>query len=58
MWPTSTPPGRCCANVPLVSSIILHENEPGMCARASTAAIIERLDTDWLRRLSLELLAG
>lgn len=42
----------------LVGSIILHEREPGTWARASTAAVMERLDTDWLRRLSLELLAG
>ncbi len=42
----------------LVGSIILHESEPGTWARASTAAVMERLDTDWLRRLSLELLAG
>jgi predicted nucleotidyltransferase len=41
----------------LVGSIILHENEPGTWARASTAAVMERLDTEWLRRLSLELLA-
>ena len=42
----------------LIGSIILHESEPGMWARASTAAVMERLDTEWLRRLSLELLAG
>lgn len=42
----------------LVGSIILHESEPGTWAHASTAAVMERLDTDWLRRLSLELLAG
>lgn len=42
----------------LVGSIILHEGEPGMWARASTTAVMERLDTEWLRRLSLELLAG
>ncbi len=42
----------------LVGSIILHESEPGTWARASTAAVMERLDTEWLRRLSLELLAG
>ncbi len=42
----------------LVGSIILYEGEPGTWARASTAAVMERLDTEWLRRLSLELLAG
>lgn len=41
----------------LIGSIILHENEPGIWARASTTAVMERMDTDWLRRLSLELLA-
>lgn len=39
----------------LVGSIILHESEPGVWARASTAAVMERLDPEWLRRLSLEL---
>jgi predicted nucleotidyltransferase len=42
----------------LVGAIILHEEAPGVWARASTAAVVERLDTDWLRRLGLELLAG
>ncbi len=42
----------------LVGSIILYEREPGTWARASTAAVMQRLDTEWLRRLSLELLAG
>lgn len=42
----------------LVGSIILYENEPGTWARASTAAVMERLDTEWLRRLNLDLLAG
>jgi predicted nucleotidyltransferase len=42
----------------LVGSDILYENEPGTWARASTAAVMERMDTEWLRRLSLELLAG
>lgn len=42
----------------LVGSIILYENESGTWARASTAAVMQRLDTEWLRRLSLELLAG
>lgn len=42
----------------LIGSIILHEKEPGIWARASTAAVMERMDTEWLRRLSLELMAG
>ena len=42
----------------LVGSNILYEREPGMWARASTAAVVERMDTEWLRRMSLELLAG
>ena len=41
----------------LIGSIILYESEPGTWARASTAAVMERIDTDWMRRLSLELLA-
>ena len=41
----------------LVGSIILYESELGTWARASTAAIMERMDTDWLRQLSLDLLA-
>ena len=41
----------------LVGSTILYEDEPGTWARASTAAVMERMDTEWLRRLSLELLA-
>lgn len=42
----------------LIGSIILYEGEPGTWARASTAAVMQRLDTEWLRRLSMELLAG
>ena len=42
----------------LVGSHILYESEPGTWARVSTAAVMERMDTEWLRRLSLELLAG
>ena len=42
----------------LVGSVILYEGMPGTWARASTAAVMERLDTDWLRRLGTELLAG
>ncbi|MGH3934901.1 MAG: nucleotidyltransferase family protein [Pseudonocardiaceae bacterium] len=42
----------------LVGSSILYESEPGIWARESTAAVMQRMDTEWLRRLSLELLAG
>lgn len=41
----------------LVGSIALFESRPGAYAEAQMAAICERMDTDWLRRLDLELLA-
>jgi hypothetical protein len=41
----------------LVGSVVLDESEPGAWASASTAAVLERMDTEWLRRLDLELLA-
>lgn len=41
----------------LVGSIALYEREPGMFERAAVAAMVERMDTDWLRRLDLELMA-
>jgi predicted nucleotidyltransferase len=41
----------------LVGSVVLDESEPGASASASTAAVLERMDTEWLRRLDLELLA-
>ncbi len=41
----------------LVGSVVLDESEPGAWARASTAAMLERMDTEWLRRLDLHLLA-
>jgi hypothetical protein len=41
----------------LVGSVVLDESEPGAWAAASTAAMLERMDTEWLRRLDLELLA-
>jgi hypothetical protein len=34
-----------------------YESEPGAWASASTAAVLERMDTEWLRRLDLDLLA-
>ncbi|MGQ0574260.1 MAG: nucleotidyltransferase family protein [Pseudonocardia sp.] len=42
----------------LVGSVGLFENDPGALSRAATAAALERMDTDWMRRLGLELLAG
>jgi predicted nucleotidyltransferase len=41
----------------LVGSVVLDESEPGAWASASTAAMVERMDTDWLRRMDLDLLA-
>jgi predicted nucleotidyltransferase len=42
----------------LVDSVPLYESEPGALAEAQIAAVGERQDTDWMRRLDLELLAG
>lgn len=42
----------------LVGAVALFESDPGAWSRASTAAALERMDTAWMRRLSLELLAG
>jgi predicted nucleotidyltransferase len=41
----------------LVGSVVLDESEPGAWATASTAAVLERMDTEWLRRMDLDLLA-
>lgn len=41
----------------LVGSVALHESEVGAWSRAATAAALERMDTAWMRRSSLELLA-
>lgn len=41
----------------LVGSVGLYESERGALANAAIAAIGERVDTDWARRLSLELMA-
>lgn len=41
----------------LVGSVVLDESEPGAWASASTATVLERMDTEWLRRLDLDLLA-
>jgi predicted nucleotidyltransferase len=42
----------------LVGSVPLFEQAPGTLARAQIAAMMERMDTDWLRRLDLELMAA
>lgn len=42
----------------LVGSIALYESRPGAFADAQAVAIAERIETDPMRRLDLELLAG
>lgn len=42
----------------LVGSVALYESVPGALAQAQEAAIAERVETDPLRRLGLELLAS
>lgn len=41
----------------LVGSVPVYEHEPGAWAQAATLAVLERMDTDWLRELQLDLLA-
>jgi predicted nucleotidyltransferase len=41
----------------LVGGLVLFERSPGTFARAQIAAMMERMDTDWLRRLDLDLMA-
>lgn len=41
----------------LVGSIALYESRPGAWAHAATQAVLERMDTDWVREAVLELLA-
>lgn len=41
----------------LVACVALYESRPGVYARAQMAAMCERMETDWLRRLDLQLLA-
>lgn len=41
----------------LVGCVALYESEPGLLARLRGDAIVQRMDTDWLRRLDLDLLA-
>jgi predicted nucleotidyltransferase len=42
----------------LVGSVALYESSPGALADAQSAAIAERIETDPMRRLNLELLAS
>lgn len=42
----------------LVGSVVLHESRRGAVAEAQVIAIAERVETDPMRRLDLELLAG
>lgn len=42
----------------LVGSVALYESEPGALADAQVVAIAERIETDPMRRLNLELLAS
>lgn len=42
----------------LVGSVLLYESRRGALAAAQVAAIAERVETDPMRRLDLELLAG
>ncbi len=41
----------------LVEADPLYESDEGAWARAATAAAMERMDTDWMRRIGLQLLA-
>ncbi|MBA3373698.1 MAG: hypothetical protein H0T98_09335 [Euzebyaceae bacterium] len=42
----------------LVGGVPLYEHRPGAFAEAQVAAVLEELDTAWLRRLELELLSS
>jgi predicted nucleotidyltransferase len=41
----------------LVGAVPLYQNEPCAYANAQMAAMLERMETDWLRRLDLEAMA-
>jgi predicted nucleotidyltransferase len=41
----------------LVGALPLYQNEPCAYANAQMAAMLERMETDWLRRLDLEAMA-
>ena len=42
---------------PVAREHALYESEHGLMARMRGQAVVQRMDTDWLRRLDLELLA-
>lgn len=42
----------------LAEAVPLYEVVPGAWIRAATTAVLERMDTAWMRRLELDLLAG
>ncbi|MDN5914111.1 MAG: hypothetical protein L0I76_03180 [Pseudonocardia sp.] len=42
----------------LVGAVALYESEPAAFANAQMAAIAERVETDPMRRLNLDLMAG
>lgn len=42
----------------LVDAVALYESRPGAHSRAATAAAVERMETAWLRRIGLHVLAG
>jgi predicted nucleotidyltransferase len=42
----------------LVGTLPLYERTPGLLAQLRDRAVMRRMDTDWLRRLDLELMAG
>jgi predicted nucleotidyltransferase len=41
----------------LVGGVPLYQGQPGAFARAQMAAVTQRMDTEWLRRMELELMA-
>lgn len=51
------PAGPVLRERALVGSVVLDESEPGAWAAASTAAMQDRMDSDWLRRMALDFLA-
>ena len=51
------PAGPVLRERALVGSVVLDESEPGAWAGAATAAMQDRMDSDWLRRMALDLLA-
>jgi predicted nucleotidyltransferase len=42
----------------LVGTLPLYQSQPGVFANAQMAAMTERMETDWLRRLDLELMGS